>query len=76
MNLISDMHPILVLFSHHAEKNGLRNGEVINLKLAGPKSECTEERTHLRKIHFLEVLGNDIQKGTRDSGTVCSLLGN
>ena len=37
------MHPILVLFSHHAEKNGLRNGEVVSCKLAGPKNECTEE---------------------------------
>ena len=44
-NLISDMHPILVLFSHHAEKNGLRNGEVTSFKLAGPKSECSEWNT-------------------------------
>ena len=35
----------MVLFSHHAEKNGLRNGEVTSFKLAGPKSECGEWNT-------------------------------
>ena len=61
------MHPILVLFSHHAEKNRTvkRNGEVLSFKLVG---ECTEERTHLRNIHFLEILGNDIQKARGTQG--------
>ena len=51
-------HLGLVLSSRRKNWTIERNGEVLSFKLVGPMSECTKEKTHLRNIHFLEIMRN------------------